>query len=62
MDLTPARRELTTGRLWLQAGDDTLAFAVADFYRRNRRRFDHAFAASRRRTPPPRIRHDQEIA
>ena len=39
MDLTPARRELTTGRLWLQAGHEGLAIAVADFYRRNRRHF-----------------------
>jgi len=39
MDLIPARRELTTGRLWLQVGDERLAVSVADFYRRNRRHF-----------------------
>lgn len=39
MDLTPARRELTTPRLLLQAGDTDLAEAVADFHRRNRAHF-----------------------
>jgi ribosomal-protein-alanine N-acetyltransferase len=39
MDLTPARREIVTERLLLQAGDEGLAEAVADFYRRNRRHF-----------------------
>jgi [ribosomal protein S5]-alanine N-acetyltransferase len=39
MDLTPARRELTTPRLLLQAGDTDLAEAVAEFYRRNRAHF-----------------------
>lgn len=38
------------------------AIAGQLIYRRNRRRFDHAFAASLRRGPQPRIRHDQEIA
>jgi ribosomal-protein-alanine N-acetyltransferase len=39
MDLTPARREIVTERLLLQAGDETLAEAVADFQLRNRRHF-----------------------
>ena len=39
MDLTPARREIATGRLLLQAGDETLAGALADFHTRNRRHF-----------------------
>ncbi len=39
MDLTPARRELMTERLLLQAGDETLAESVTDFYSRNRRHF-----------------------
>src|SRR6185295_15996748 len=37
MDLHPARREILTERLLLQAGDEALAEAVADFHRRNRR-------------------------
>jgi ribosomal-protein-alanine N-acetyltransferase len=39
MDLTAARREIATERLLLQAGDETLAEAVADFQIRNRRHF-----------------------
>lgn len=39
MDLTPARREIATERLLLQAGDESLADAVADFHTRNRRHF-----------------------
>lgn len=39
MDLTPARREIATERLLLQAGDESLAEAVADFHTRNRRHF-----------------------
>lgn len=39
MDLTPARREIVTERLLLQAGDEGLAEAVADFHTRNRRHF-----------------------
>lgn len=39
MDLTPARREINTERLLLQAGDPGLAEALADFYQRNRRHF-----------------------
>ncbi|HEX5684112.1 MAG TPA: GNAT family N-acetyltransferase [Ideonella sp.] len=39
MDLTPARREIVTERLLLQAGDASLADSLADFYRRNRRHF-----------------------
>ena len=39
MDLTPARREITTERLLLQAGAPNLAEPLADFYRRNRRHF-----------------------
>ena len=39
MDLTPARREITTGRLLLQAGGEALADAVADFQVRNRAHF-----------------------
>jgi ribosomal-protein-alanine N-acetyltransferase len=39
VDLTPARREITTERLLLQAGDAQLAEPLADFYRRNRRHF-----------------------
>jgi ribosomal-protein-alanine N-acetyltransferase len=39
MDLTPARREIATERLLLQAGDETLAEAVADFQTVNRRHF-----------------------
>lgn len=39
MDLTPARREITTGRLLLQAGSEALADAVADFQARNRDHF-----------------------
>jgi ribosomal-protein-alanine N-acetyltransferase len=39
MDLTPARREIATERLLLQAGSDALAEAVADFHSRNRAHF-----------------------
>lgn len=39
MDLTPARRELVTTRLLMQAGDEALAEAVAQFYERNRAHF-----------------------
>jgi [ribosomal protein S5]-alanine N-acetyltransferase len=39
MDLTPARREITTERLLLQVGDEALGAAVADFLRRNRSHF-----------------------
>src|SRR5689334_8405234 len=39
MDLTPAHRDILTERLLLQAGDETLAEAVADFHIRNRRHF-----------------------
>lgn len=39
MDLVPARRLLRTARLWLQAGEPSMADAVAAFYRRNRRHF-----------------------
>jgi len=37
MDLVPARREIATERLLLQAGDESLADALADFHQRNRR-------------------------
>lgn len=39
MDLTPARREITTNRLLMRAGDEALADAVALFYQRNRSHF-----------------------
>jgi ribosomal-protein-alanine N-acetyltransferase len=39
MDLTPARREISTERLLLQAGSESLADSLADFHRRNRRHF-----------------------
>lgn len=39
MDLHPARRELVTERLWLQAGHEGLAESVAAFHERNRLHF-----------------------
>jgi [ribosomal protein S5]-alanine N-acetyltransferase len=39
MDLTPARREIVTPRLLLQAGSEDLAEAAARFYQRNRAHF-----------------------
>ena len=39
MDLTPARREIVTSRLLLQAGSEDLAAAAAHFYQRNRAHF-----------------------
>jgi [ribosomal protein S5]-alanine N-acetyltransferase len=48
MDLTAARREIPTERLLLQAGDESLAPAVAEFHRQNR---DH-FAPWDPPTPP----------
>ncbi|MEK8033554.1 GNAT family N-acetyltransferase [Ideonella sp. DXS29W] len=39
MDLTPARREIVTDRLLLQAGELQLSEALADFYQRNRSHF-----------------------
>jgi ribosomal-protein-alanine N-acetyltransferase len=39
MDLTPARRELVTDRLLLQAGSEDLAEPAAQFYQRNRNHF-----------------------